>query len=227
MPSPATVVGYKPFENVVHQGHFHVLPLDIILDIAVHLSISDIVLVSRACRSIRNFFLDNEVFNVILRAAVLSPTGTLRYAVSIIDGSQHSDTSIRWLLPVRGICEESERAASVAHAWLAASHAATKADQLSLPPRPSNDLSPFLYHAFPYHLFVPACLLVNTTVSSMSMSNRKRFWGIIKQYEVIWREYRTRGWERGEIFSKFNFEEWNYYLANGESYPEEEGQEED
>ena len=78
MPSPTTVVGYKLFENATHQGHFHMLPLEIILDIAVHLSISDIIVVSSACRCIRNFFMGNEIFNAILRAAVLSSTGELR-----------------------------------------------------------------------------------------------------------------------------------------------------
>jgi hypothetical protein len=41
----------------------------------------------------------------------------------------------------------------------------------------------------------------------MSMSNRRRFWGIIQQFQVIWRNYRTTGWEWSEIFSMFGVEE--------------------
>ena len=41
----------------------------------------------------------------------------------------------------------------------------------------------------------------------MSMSNRRRFWDIVGQFQAIWREYRTEGWERGEIFSMFGVEE--------------------
>lgn len=42
---------------------------------------------------------------------------------------------------------------------------------------------------------------------SLHQSNRRQFQGIIQQFQVIWRNYRMTGWERGEIFSMFGVEE--------------------
>jgi hypothetical protein len=124
-----------------------------------------------------------------------------------VDMSTHADSSTRWLLPVGSINGETEAATSAAREWLASEHALSST---SGPPslHQSNDLTlPFREHSFPFYAFVPACLSLNTTLASMSMSNRRRFWGITQQFQVIWRNYRTTGWERGEIFSMFGVEE--------------------
>lgn len=42
---------------------------------------------------------------------------------------------------------------------------------------------------FPMYDFVRACY------NSDSMKNRKRIWGIVKQIEGTWRDYRLNGWE--------------------------------
>ena len=111
------------------------------------------------------------------------------------------------LLPVGSINGETETATSVAREWLASEHAL---NSTSRPPSLHQSNSPkelFRDYSFPFHAFVPACLSLNTTLASMSMSNRRRLWGIIQQFQVIWRNYRTTGWERGEIFSMFGVEE--------------------
>ena len=112
----------------------------------------------------------------------------------------------RWLLPVRSL-NETERATSVAHEWLMSKHVLTNSFTLSLPTQSTDSSSPFVHHSFPFYMFVPACLSVNATLSSMSMSNRRRLWNIVQQFQVIWRDYRTKGWERGEIFSMFEADE--------------------
>ncbi|KDQ20438.1 hypothetical protein BOTBODRAFT_61583 [Botryobasidium botryosum FD-172 SS1] len=56
-----------------------------------------------------------------------------------------------------------------------------------------QDESPFLSSSFPYFAFVRVCF------EDDSMRNRRRLWGIAKQFERVWREYRTQGWER-DIF---------------------------
>ncbi|KDQ20437.1 hypothetical protein BOTBODRAFT_26443 [Botryobasidium botryosum FD-172 SS1] len=56
-----------------------------------------------------------------------------------------------------------------------------------------QDESPFLSPSFPYFAFVRACF------GDDSLRNRRRLWGIAKQFERVWREYRTKGWER-DIF---------------------------
>ncbi|KAF8155700.1 hypothetical protein B0H34DRAFT_506584 [Crassisporium funariophilum] len=41
---------------------------------------------------------------------------------------------------------------------------------------------------FPYVPFIRACY------GSDSMRNRQRLWGQVKQFEVVWRDYRAHGW---------------------------------
>lgn len=114
--------------------------------------------------------------------------------------------SFRWLLPVRSINGETERATLVACEWLVAIDAPiTMSSSSSIQ---STKSSPsFVHPSFRFDIFVPACLSVNTTLASMSMCNRRRFWNIVQQFEVLWRDYRTNGWEREEIFSMFGVEE--------------------
>jgi hypothetical protein len=116
-------------------------------------------------------------------------------------------TSTRWLLPVKTINGETETATSAAREWLASKHAPTDTSGLSLPCQSIESSLFFGDHSFPFHAFVPVCLTLDMTPASMSMSNQRRFWGIIKQFQAIWRNYRTTGWERGEIFSMFGVDE--------------------
>jgi hypothetical protein len=53
----------------------------------------------------------------------------------------------------------------------------------------------FSHDSFPFVSFLQAVF------DSDSMRNRKRWWLIVKQYEVIWKAYRTSGWER-DLFRK-------------------------
>jgi len=155
-----------------------------------HCPVSAVVNLSSTCRSSRNFFMAPKVLNTILRAAMLSPTG-----------------SLRWLLPVRSINDETERATLAAREWLTSKYALVGTVASSLSNQSIDSSPPFVQPSFPFHVFVPACLSVNTTLSSMSMSNRRRLWDIVQQFEVVWRDYRTKGWERGELFSMFDGDE--------------------
>jgi hypothetical protein len=92
---------------------------------------------------------------------------------------------------------------SAACEWLASKHALTNTSGLSLPCQSIKSSLPFSDHSFPFHAFVLVCLTLDTTPASMLMSNRRCFWGIIKQFQAIWWNYRTTGWEWGKIFSMF------------------------
>ena len=76
---PENWTRYLLFEDVLPQGYFHRLPLEILLDIAADLPISTMLMLSTTCRFLRNLFVDTEVLNAILRQTVLSRTGPLRY----------------------------------------------------------------------------------------------------------------------------------------------------
>jgi F-box domain len=88
-PSSISVTEYKRFDHALPQRYFfEVLPLEILLEVLADCSVSAIVNLSSTCRSCRNFFMAPEILNTILRAAVLSPTGSLRSVT--IHGHAHS-----------------------------------------------------------------------------------------------------------------------------------------
>ncbi|KDQ19414.1 hypothetical protein BOTBODRAFT_142968 [Botryobasidium botryosum FD-172 SS1] len=92
---------------------------------------------------------------------------------------------LRWVLPVATLPGEVERANDAAQAWLrvGAGHPGTY----------DGGSSAFAHPSFPYLDFLRACY------DSDSMRNRQRFWDISRQFEVLWRNYRTKGWERNII----------------------------
>lgn len=77
-PSSISVAEHQRFDDAFPQRHFDVLPLEILLEILAYCPVSAVVNLSSTCRSCRNFFMAPEVLNTILRAFVLSPTGSLR-----------------------------------------------------------------------------------------------------------------------------------------------------
>jgi len=81
------------------------------------------------------------------------------------------------------MCGEVDRAYLVAEQWLSMIHSAEPRDVTKDP------VSPFESHNFPSLAFVKACY------ESPSMANRRRIWGIVKQFERLWLDYRTKGWE--------------------------------
>ncbi|KAH7928587.1 hypothetical protein BV22DRAFT_1058536 [Leucogyrophana mollusca] len=86
--------------------------------------------------------------------------------------------SLRWIMPVESMPGEVERAVDAAKAWL------------SFDSEPDvGDTSVFSASAFPAFKFVYACF------QSDSMRNRQRIWGQAKQYELLWKDFRSKGWE--------------------------------
>jgi hypothetical protein len=113
---------------------------------------------------------------------------------------------IRWLLPVESVRGENEQIAPIAQDWLRSEYALTQTSPLEMP---SGSLDPslvFRHHLFPFYAFVPACLSVDTSLPSMSISNRRRLWGIVQQFQAMWEDYRTKGWERDDMFSMVDVE---------------------
>ena len=86
--------------------------------------------------------------------------------------------SLRWILPVEHAHGEVERMDNVAKKWLSV-HGPFESTTKPL-------ASPF----FPYYPFLRACY------NSDSMMNRRRLWGIVKQFDPIWADYRLHGWQR-------------------------------
>jgi hypothetical protein len=113
---------------------------------------------------------ESSTFNQIAREAVFNGT-------------------LRWLLPVNDTYGEIENATKVAQVWLSAYSDASN----SVTPSESSLRGitiPFASNSFPYWVFIPACY------KSHSMMNRKRLWGIVKQFDILWKDYRLNGWER-------------------------------
>ena len=111
-----------------------------------------------------------------LRALITEPTFLNQtFKAAVMGGSTF------WILPVPAIADEEERARRTAMEWLST----TSSDCAAL-----NVESPFHSPLFPYLSFIHACY------ESNSMRNRERLWNNVKQFDVLWRDYRLHGWQR-------------------------------
>lgn len=183
------------------------ISLDVLLEIVAHAPISAVLSLASTCRGLRNWLTSTEVMNSILRASVL--LGSLRYVVVSQSQLECQSNQLfhRWLLPVVTFRNEMKRALPVFDQWLTSQYALTDQNPSSAEYTPSTPVtSPFLDHKFPFYAFVPACLTVDTSMPSMSMSNRRRFWNVAQQFQVLWMDYRTKGWERDDTLW-----EWTSY----------------
>jgi F-box-like len=164
-PSPAVASPtptHKRFPTSSLSDPFGTLPTELLLVIFSQLPIPSLFTLSAASRNLRALITEPAFLNQTIKAAVL--TG-----------------SAFWILPVKAIAGEEERARHTAMEWLAT--VSTKNSALDVK-------SPFHSASFPYFAFVHACY------ESDSMRNRERFWNIIKQFDKLWRDYRLHGWQR-------------------------------
>src|SRR5262249_21195235 len=81
-----------------------------------------------------------------------------------------------WILPIDSVRGEVESAHRSAWAWIP--------DE-----RPDYSKSPFKAYSFPFYAFLRACF------ESDSMMSRRRRWYIAKQFDGLWKRYRSRGWD--------------------------------
>ncbi|KAI0346159.1 hypothetical protein BDW22DRAFT_1352170 [Trametopsis cervina] len=164
------------------------LPNELLLPMMRDLPIFDLLSLASTCRALRQLILGSPLLNRILQESILWG-------------------SCRWILPVHGLLEEDERAFKAMRSWLPKSvHLADivveqkdeeevnlneeKRSGWAVPPVKPVILNP----NFPTLSFVRACW------ESDSMMNRKRLWGMVKQFEELWRSYRLNGWEVDRFF---------------------------
>lgn len=78
--------------------------------------------------------------------------------------------SLFWILPVTTLPGEAECAFESAWTWIDG---------------PQGSDSPFEHAEFPFLAYLRECF------RSDSMRNRRRLWGIVKQYDRLWDDYRA------------------------------------
>ena len=96
---------------------------------------------------------------------------------------------LRWLSPVDTMPSEVARANKIFKQWIS----------VYVPEEPSSSFhldarNLLLLPHFPCFAFVYACL------HSDSMKNRERIWGMVKQYDALWMDYRTNGWKQNRFY---------------------------
>ena len=94
---------------------------------------------------------------------------------------------LRWLSPVDAMPSEVDRANEIFKQWISV----YVPEELSFHLDARNLL---LLPHFPCFAFVYACL------HSDSMMNRERIWGMVKQYDALWMDYRTNGWKQNRFY---------------------------
>ncbi|KAJ7766386.1 hypothetical protein DFH07DRAFT_1013659 [Mycena maculata] len=122
----------------------HTLPPEVLVQILYLVSLSDLLSLLQSSRGISG--LVYSLLDEILWHQV-----------------HHGD--LRWVLPVRGVKDEVERANSAVKGWYG---------------NPAGLASAFDSREFPFARFMLECARSN------SMRNRRRLWLIYKQYKVLW-----------------------------------------
>lgn len=163
IPSPAPPVSTSAFDS---------LPTELVLSVLTSLSLVDVLSLSSTCRA--------------LRARLMSPLILSRVLVLPANGD------LRWVAPVRQLPQESERACASARLWLAMADNApcTSSSQASPSLGEGEDAA---FAAVLSHPLFPIVPFLRACWASDSMRNRRRLWRMVKQFDGLWEEYRTRG----------------------------------
>lgn len=187
------------------------LPTEILLLVIPDLSLWSLLSLSAACRQLRSLITNPSFLLTVLTEAI-------------------TDGSMRWVLPVHGLLQEEERAFNALRLWLPEAVRPSVYERplppideeepcmvlgddddstygfrvtrrpwyhvrRVLPKQNVPRVEPLLQHKdFPLFAFIRACW------ESDSMMNRKRLWGMVKQFDGLWRDYRWRGWEVKRFF---------------------------
>ncbi|PVF98446.1 hypothetical protein CPB86DRAFT_814818 [Serendipita vermifera] len=141
------------------------MPAEIVLEILVNLSSSDVVSFTSSCRYLHHHFGNPAVLSSVLRALLRSP-----------------ESSIHWFMPVAAVNGEVEGFCRACNdSW---------SSENNEPAAQSPDGVAILFASeFPILEFFRANYL------TLSMQNRFRLWKIAQQFRQEWYKYRTEGYE--------------------------------
>ncbi|KAH7924865.1 hypothetical protein BV22DRAFT_1012355 [Leucogyrophana mollusca] len=153
---------------------FDNMSADVLLTIARDLPLPSYFALSATCKSLRRRLTGPVFLDCVLKKMMaLGP--------------------LRWIMPIGTIAGETDRAFSIAKEWLKPAISDDQGSDTGSNSTVAKDdyAERHLFHStdFPALAFLHACF------ASDSMRNRQRLWGIAKQFEVLWRDFRLHGWE--------------------------------
>ena len=201
------------------------LPLDLLTPLLAQLPLTSIFALSATCRSLRNFITDPVFLNYVLKEAIVR--GSLRWIcpVATIPRSENNRARkvlIQWRSQYQQKAnktsggkraDDSDSEDETPLAQLSKSKTADRAedeegsedeseddgdedDGNDEPDEGGEDPTAMLTSPdFPRLSFIRACW------DSDFMMNRKRLWGQVKRFDVLWRNYRTNGWRHPRFYS--------------------------
>ncbi|PSR76742.1 hypothetical protein PHLCEN_2v8227 [Hermanssonia centrifuga] len=144
------------------------LPNELLLLILRELPLPSLLALSSTCRSLRALITEPSFMDCVLKEAILRG-------------------SLKWILPVSSYKDEVQSCYESLRLWHPAVSESCQSDGDLID---ESDLNALLVSPqLPRIAFVRACW------ESDSMMNRKRLWGLVKQFEAVWRSYRLHGWE--------------------------------
>ena len=141
------------------------MPMELLVPILGSLSLASLLHLASTCRCLRSLILAPAFMDIILKEAI-------------------ARGSLMWLLPVDAMPGgETARAYETIKLW------SPKQDFDEQSTSDATPVLPILLPDFPRMQFIKACW------ESDSMMNRKRIWGQVKRFEVLYRDYRVNGWQ--------------------------------
>ncbi len=162
-----TVFNTLPINPISAIPLIDTLPNELLLLILRELPLSSLLALSSTCRSLRALITEPSFMDCVLKEAILRG-------------------SLKWILPVSSFKNEVQGCYTSLRLWLSAVSGSCQSDGDLID---SNVNALLVSPQFPSVAFVRACW------ESDSMMNRKRLWGLVKQFEAVWGSYRLHGWE--------------------------------
>jgi hypothetical protein len=159
------------------------LPVELLPDILQRLELREMFALSSSCKLLYGRILNRATFKCGIRQAMTSPDGALR-----------------WIYPLVAFRKEWNIACDAMETWL--SHPKQQdAVAVDIPAISHSDLYPDnTSRMLPlFNPRFPMLAFLRAYYSSEQMRARRRRWDIIKQFDVLWTDYRRDGWE-GDVF---------------------------
>jgi hypothetical protein len=162
---------------------FDAFPTELLIEIHKGLPLPSCVSLWSTCKSLRALLNDSVFMGRMLKDAIVS--GHLRWILPVetmpVERVRAGGYPY-WKLPFKNVPTESDRANEAIQQW-------------HKNPAAASPLSRLLFPGFPLFHFVYACF------QSDSMRNRERIWKNVKQFETLWKPYRTNGWEVDRFYN--------------------------
>ncbi|GJE91712.1 hypothetical protein PsYK624_078620 [Phanerochaete sordida] len=168
------------------------LPSELLPAILLHCRIEDIFALASTCRELYARVLDSNTLRPVVQLSMTIVTSPLR-----------------WIMPLPSLREEWEAACGAMWSWMPVGRRGggrtdPGGEETTIGPKlPDGPTQPIDKSSLPplpdFEVGFPIAAFLRAYRDSDSMRSRRRRWELIKQWDVLFTDYRRDGWQRDEF----------------------------